>query len=61
MCISHSFLTATRLFSPRSRLNSCWRRCFLTLRCAATAFDKYGWRWVMLFDAVMLVAWLVRL
>jgi hypothetical protein len=61
MITSHTSLTQTRLFSSRSRLNSCWRRCFLTLRCTATAFDKYGWRLVMLIDAAMVVAWLLVL
>jgi hypothetical protein len=54
MCVSHSFLTATRLFSPRSRLNSCWRRCFLTFTS-----DKFGYG-LLLFDAVIAVLWCVR-
>jgi hypothetical protein len=55
MITSHTTLTLTRLFSSRSRLSSCWHRCFLTFTS-----DKFGYG-LIAFDAVVLAAWLVRL
>jgi hypothetical protein len=54
MITSHTTLTLTRLFSSRSRSNSCWRRCFLTFTS-----DRFGYG-LLLFDVVVLAAWVLR-